>query len=192
MILLLTVLGFVLSFISTGIYVADILRGRTKPHLYTYVVWSIVTLIAFFGSLVSGGGYGAWIIGVTGLLTVVIVPLSVKYGTKDIKIIDAVFLCGALISIVPWLILKDPLWSVVLAVIIDICGYLPTMRKTWSAPESEILSPWAMGGVKSALAIVTLDAFSVTTVLFPAEIVVMNGILSYIIISRRGLGKGPG
>lgn len=183
--LFLTIIGFVLSFASTGIYVVDIVRGKTRPHLYTYVVWSIVTMIAFFGSLVSGGGYGAWIIGITGLLTVVIVPLSLKYGTKDIQTIDTVFLCGALIAIVPWLILEDPLWSVVLAVIIDICGYVPTMRKTWRAPESEILSPWAMGGVKSVLAIVTLDAFSVITVLFPAEIVVMNCILAWIIISRR-------
>ena len=185
--LFLTSVGFLLSFAATGIYIVDIVRGNTKPHFYTYLVWSIVTMIAFFGSLAAGGGYGAWVIGITGFLTIVVMLLSLKYGTKDIKPIDTYFLIAACVAILPWLVLKDPLWSVILAVIIDALGYFPTIRKTWKAPRSEIFSPWILGSVKAALALVTLQSFNLTTILFPAEILIMNTVVAYIILARRSV-----
>ena len=115
---------------------------------------------------------------------VVIFLLSFKYGTKDIKPIDKVFLIAALVSIIPWLVLKDPLWSVIIAVAIDMCGYFPTMRKTWKAPNSEVFSAWAIGCVKALIAIIALSNFNITTVLFPAEYLIMNSIVAYIIVSR--------
>ena len=183
--LFLTAVGVVLSFAATGIYIVSIVRGKTKPHLFTYLVWSIVTIIAFFGSLVSGGGYGAWLTGLSGFFTVVVMVLCFRYGTKDIKPIDTFFLIAALISIVPWLIFKDPLWSVVLATAIDVCGYLPTIRKTWKAPQSEVAAGWALGTVRSAISLVTLGAFNITTVIFPLEILIMNSIVVYVIFWRR-------
>ena len=141
--------------------------------------------IAFLGSLVAGGGAGAWLVGLATLLNTVVLILSFKYGTTDIKTIDTFFLCGALLAIIPWLILKDPLWSVVLAVLIDICGYFPTMRKTWLRPKSEKALPWALGGIKSITNIATLGTFNMTTVLFPAEIIFMNALLTGIILFRK-------
>jgi hypothetical protein len=186
----LVVAGFLLSFAASGIYIVSIFRGRTKPHLFTHLVWAIVTLIAFFGSLVSGGGYGAWIIGITGFFSIVITLLSLKYGTKDIQRVDMFFLVAAILSIIPWLILRDPLWTVVLATGIDFCGYMPTIRKTWKAPESEALSSWILGSVKSAVGILALGSFSITTVIFPLEIVIMNAIVvGIIVVRRRNLGR---
>ena len=180
-----TLLGIILSLASTSIYILTIFQGKTKPHLYTHIVWSIVTFIAFFGSLTAGGGIGAWIIGVTGFTSGIIVLLSFKYGTKDIKPVDALFLFAALVSIIPWVIFKDPFWSVILAVAIDMCGYFPTMRKTWKTPSSEVVSAWAIGSVKALVAIIALSNFNIITVLFPAEYFIMNSIVAYIIVSRR-------
>ncbi len=183
--LLLTLVGVILSVVGTGIYIVGIFKGKTKPHLYTNIIWSIVTIIAFLGSLTSGGGIGAWVIGFTGFTSVVIFLLSFKYGTKDIKQIDTIFLVAALISIIPWIVLKDPFWSVIIAVIIDMFGYFPTIRKTWRDPSSEVYLPWAIGSVKAVIAIIALSNFNILTVLFPIEYLVMNSIVVYIIISRR-------
>ena len=76
-------------------YVRDILSKKTKPHLYTYLIWSIVTIVAFVGQYISGGGPGSWSTGVTGLLTIVILGLTFRYGTKDVTRFDGIFLIGA-------------------------------------------------------------------------------------------------
>jgi hypothetical protein len=183
--LYLTALGMILSLTAGGIYIVDIVRGKTKPHLYTYLTWSIVATIAFLGSLASGGGYAAWIVGSGAMLSTAIFLLSFKYGTADIHWFDTVFLVGALVAIVPWILLKDPLWSVVLAVFISVCGYCPTIRKTWRAPETEHLSAWVIGCATAAMAIAALETFNITTILYPAQILVMDIFLVYIIISRR-------
>lgn len=179
-----TLLGVILSLLSMSIYIVSILRGNTRPHLYTYLIWSIVTLIAFLGSLAAGGGVGAWVVGVTGFTSIIIFVLSFKYGTKDIKPIDTVFLIAALVSIISWVLFKNPLWSVVLAVIIDMCGYFPTIRKTWRDPNSEIFSAWAIGGIQALTAIVALSNFNFLTLLFPIEYFLMNCIIGCIILAR--------
>ena len=34
-------------------YIRDIFKGKTKPHLYSNIIWAIVTTLAFFGQLVA-------------------------------------------------------------------------------------------------------------------------------------------
>ena len=59
-----------LALLSSFLYIRDIFRGNTKPHTYTWLIWSIVTTIAFFGQWVSGGGAGSWATGVAAVVTI--------------------------------------------------------------------------------------------------------------------------
>ena len=63
-------IGFVaavLAIISHIPYILDILRGKTKPHLYTWIIWAIVTVLAciYYPMASRGGGAGSWTTGVT-------------------------------------------------------------------------------------------------------------------------------
>src|SRR5947208_1365682 len=44
---------------GTGPYVVGMLRGRIRPHAFTWLVWTVTTMIAFAGPLVANGGIGA-------------------------------------------------------------------------------------------------------------------------------------
>jgi hypothetical protein len=186
------VLGIIAALLAAGsayLYIRDIFRGNTKPHIYTWLIWAIVTVIGFLGQWVSGGGAGSWATGVTAIYTVVVFLLALRYGTTDITTFDKVCLALALISIAPWLLTRNILWSVILATFTDVVGFLPTIRKTWNASRSESLGSMYFDATKHALSIVSLQTYSLTTWLYPAGVLAAKIIIIVEIIFLRSTRK---
>ena len=170
---------------SAILYYRDIYRGNTKPHLYTMIIWAILAGIVFAGSLVAGAGPGAWGTGATFLFCASLVPIAYYRGTTDITRMDRIFLIAALAAIAPWLISKNPLWSVVLATFIDWLGMLPTMRKTYNAPNSESLPSWILAVARSVMQLAALSTYNVTTLIYLVEVLLSDMALVGIIVSRK-------
>lgn len=180
-----------LALFSSSLYIRDIFRGNTKPHIYTWLIWSIVTSIAFLGQWVSGGGPGAWATGVTTLVTVFILLLSLKggYGTKDITHFDKICLVLAIASILPWVLTKSVLWSVIFATLIDLIAFIPTMRKTWHAPHSESLGSIYVDALKHSLSIFSMGSYTFLNWMYPASVLTANFIIITEIELRRKFKK---
>ncbi|MBI5470188.1 hypothetical protein HY968_02600 [Candidatus Kaiserbacteria bacterium] len=170
---------------SIAIYYRSIFHRETKPHLYTHLVWAIVAFVVFAGQFVSGAGPGSWAIGISAFFLLGTVTLSVKFGTTDITRSDTFALCAALFTIVPWILTNNPLWSVVLATLIDAWAILPTFRKTWNDPYSESLSSWVIAEGKLACAFAALSTYSLTTWFYPVEAFSMNAALITLMFIRR-------
>jgi hypothetical protein len=181
----------VLAFLSSFIYIRDIFRGNTKPHAYTWLIWTIVTWIAFLGQVVSGGGPGSWATGSSAIITTGILVLSFTegYGSKDITNLDKVCLAFALIAILPWLLVDNVLWSVILASTIDVIGFFPTMRKTWYAPRSESLSSMWVDSPKHILSIFSLGNYSLVNWLYPAAVLLSKFLIISEIVFLRYFKK---
>ncbi len=176
-----------LALFSSYLYIRDIFRGNTKPHTYTWLIWSIVTTIAFLGQWVSGGGPGSWATGVAAVVTIFTLLLSLhgNYGTKDITTFDKVCLALSIIAILPWVLTKNVLWSVILATIIDLIAFAPTMRKTWHAPKSESLGSMYADAVKHSLSIFSMGSYSLVNVIYPAAVLLTKFIIIGEIIFLR-------
>ena len=168
-----------LALFSSFLYIKDIFKGNTKPHTYTWLIWSIVTTIAFFGQWVSGGGPGSWATGVAALVTIFTLLLSLHggYGTKDITRFDKICLALALIAILPWLLAKSVLWSVILATLIDLIAFFPTMRKTWHAPRSESLGSMYVDAVKHSLSMFSMGSYSLINLIYPASVLITKFVI---------------
>jgi hypothetical protein len=185
------ILGTIAALLALGsayLYIKDIFRGNTKPHTYTWLIWSIVTVIAFLGQWVSGGGPGSWATGVSAIVTIFILFLSLKggYGTKDITRFDKICLILAILSILPWILIKSVLWSVILATLIDLIAFFPTMRKTWNAPKSESLGSMYFDAIKHSLSMFSMGSYSFINIIYPASVLITKFIIIVeIIILRR-------
>lgn len=177
--------GIGFEIISSILYYRDIFRGKTKPHLFTFLVWSIVTTIAFLGQVVGGGEAGSWITAASALMIISVVPLCFWFGTKDITRSDTFFLVAALLSIIPWLLTKNPLWSVILVTLIDALAMIPTLRKTWRDPSTESLPAWIASEAKILCGIAALAVYTPLTWIYPVQAFTMNGVLIAIILMRR-------
>src|ERR1700722_1412247 len=69
-------------------YVKNILKGNTKPHALSWLVWAVLSAIAFAVQLTHNAGAGAWLMGFTALVTFTIFLLSLRYGERNILIVD--------------------------------------------------------------------------------------------------------
>lgn len=178
-------LAIVIAVISYVPYFRDIFTGRTKPHAFTWLVWAILNGVAFAGQIHDKGGAGAWAMGFTTLATFSIFLLALFKGEKDIRRFDWICLIAAVLSLLPWLITNDPLISVVLITIIDVFGFMPTVRKSLRKPHQETLSTYALSTLKYGLIVAALHNYTLVTVLFPLSIGILNGLFVVLLLVRR-------
>lgn len=182
---ILGILAIIVAVISYIPYFRDIFAGKTKPHAFTWLVWAVLNGIAFAGQIHDDGGAGTWAVGFTTLATFSIFLLALVKGEKDIRRFDWICLGGALLSLIPWLITNEPLISVILITIIDVFGFLPTVRKTIRKPHQETMSTYSLSTLKYGLVVIALHNYTFVTVLFPLSIAILNGLFVLLLIIRR-------
>lgn len=182
---ILSVAAVLIAFVSYIPYFRDIFSGKTKPHAFTWLVWGILNAIAFAGQVADGGGIGAAAVGLTAVALCSIFVLALFKGDKDIKPFDWVCLSGAFLALLLWPLTNSPLITIVLITIIDVFGFLPTVRKSYQKPFEETLSTYALSILKYGLVVLALKSYSVVTVLFPLSLVILNALFVLLLFVRR-------
>ncbi|MBM2770071.1 hypothetical protein [Burkholderia anthina] len=184
------VIGSAVSLLAAIPYALAIYRRTVRPHLFTWLVWSVVTAIAAAGQFVAGAGPSAWCtaaIAVTCFLTFV---ASIFRGERGWTRIDWVFLCAALSAIPLWMLTDDPTISICLVTLIELAGLGPTVRKTLHDPWSESLAYFALCVLKYALALLALSRWNVAVAFYPSvNIIASIGICTLMIVRRQALPK---
>jgi hypothetical protein len=179
------ILAAILAIAGNVPYVMDVLKGRVKPHAYTWFVWTIVSAIVFFGQLAKGAGVGAIPTAASEIFTLIIFLLSLKHGFKGIKKIDTFFLVLALAGIIPWVLTEDPTVSVTVAVAIDVVAFIPTLRKTWVAPQTETPILYGVNVVRHILALFSMEAYNIATTLHSIAMITTNSIMTALIFRDK-------
>jgi len=183
----LAIVASVLSIIGYVPYFQGIRKGAVKPHIFSWVIWMLLTGIVFVAQVQKGAGPGAWVTGVAVVLCLVISVMAYKNGDKDITRSDWVsFVCG-LAAIPLWRLTRDPQWSVILVTFIYVAAYYPTFRKSFTKPWDEALSLYVLSIVKNMIGIMAIETFSLTTVLYPASTAVMNVAFIGMVMWRRAV-----
>lgn len=167
-------------------YILSILRGQTRPHVFSWVIWGMNTSVAFLAILHAGGGPGAGVIGFSAGVTLFIAVLAyIKRADVTVTSVDRLFFAVALAAMPLWYWAEDPLWAIWLITVIELLGFGPTLRKTWFQPFSESMTFMVLLVVRNALVIAALDLHSTTTVLFPAAMAAACLALIAIMVWRR-------
>lgn len=179
------VLATIIALVSYVPYFRDIVAHRTKPHAFTWLIWGVLTTIAFVGQLYGHAGPGAWVTGFTALVCIAIAVIAAFSGTREIVPLDWIALGGAAVALSLWFLTRGPLLSVILITIIDNLGFVPTLRKSYSRPHEETMSTFALSGFKWVLGLIALEHFTLITALFPLAIVVASWLFVVMLLVRR-------
>jgi hypothetical protein len=164
-------------------YLTSILRGETKPHVFSWFIWSLTTFVVFLAQLSDHGGAGAWPIGISGIITFVVAFLAYRNkGDISITRTDWLFLISALSALPFWYLSADPFWAVLILTSVDMLGFGPTLRKAYYSPHDEQALFYFLFAVRNVIAIFALENYSATTILFPAA----TGIACLVLISVIG------
>jgi hypothetical protein len=166
-------------------YLHDVLRKKTYPHSFTWFVAALAGFIAYGLQVFGGGGIGSWPLFVASAMSLIVFLLSLRTGDKDIVRSDVVFLVLSLISLFLWLVVKQPVWSVILINTVEVLGFVPTVRKSWNRPYSETLFTYELSILRQALTVLALQAINILTALTPITWVTVNVVITAILIVRR-------
>ncbi len=181
---IIAIVAAVLAIIGNVPYLIDIIKKRVKPHPYTWFIWTIVSATIFFGQVAKGAGIGALPTLASEIFTVIIFLFSLHYGFKNISRTDTYFLIAALLGLIPWVLTKDPTISVVIMVSIDFIAFIPTLRKTWQAPETETPLLYATNVIRHILALFSLEAYNIATMLHSIVMITTNSLMTVFIIGK--------
>ena len=181
------ILAGIFAIIGNIPYLRDIIKKRIQPHPYTWLVWTIVSCIIFFGQIAKGAGVGAIGSGAAEIFTVIIFIFSLRYGFKKIRAIDTVFLIVALLGLIPWYLTHDPTISVIIAVAIDLCAFAPTVRKTWLDTRTETPMLFGMNVLRHILMLFSLQAYNIATTLHSIVMIIMNTGMTIIILFKKNM-----
>lgn len=166
-------------------YFRDIFLKKTRPHAFTWLVWAITLGTATLAMFYGGGNFAVVSFAIGEVLIVAIFLLSLKFGTKNITKMDGFALLAALIAILFWWQLKNPVLSVIAVSVIDVLGYIPTLRKSFFDPWSETVSFWAVMIIVDILVILSSSEYNSLTVTYPATLAATNLLLLIECLIRR-------
>ncbi|MBI2147628.1 hypothetical protein HYU19_04080 [Candidatus Woesearchaeota archaeon] len=174
-----------LALISYAHYIRAVLADKTKPHAFSWLVWSVLGGIAFAAQIVKQGGAGAWVTGVTTVLCFIIFLLALWKGVKDFPIIDWICIALAGVSLWIWWLMKDPTISVIMVIITDTLAYVPTFRKSYHNPFEETATIYAVYFFIWILSLSALNSYSIATWLYPAWGIADNAAMVSMLVWRR-------
>lgn len=182
---ILSIIAVLLTFVAYATYYRDILKGQTRPHIYSWSLWGLLTVLIVALQILGGAGPSTWVTASAGLLCVGVVILSLKNGKRYITKSDTVVALLSLLAIVFWLVIKQPVASIILVVIADLLAFIPTVRKSWNHPETETLSLYAITTVRFGLAFFAIENYTILAALWPAAWLFANAAFSIMLIARR-------
>lgn len=167
-------------------YLRGILQGAIKPHVFSWVIWGTTTFVVFLAQLKAQGGVGAWPIGVSGLITILIaITAYVKRADVAITKVDWLFFISALTSLPLWYFTSNPAWAVAVLTLVDLLGFGPTVKKAYAHPYSESVLFFVLFAARNSLVVLALESYSITTVMFPAAVASACVLLTMLIVYRR-------
>ncbi len=182
----LSAIAFIVTIALFAGYIRSVRLAETVPHVLSWLIWAAGTLIVCVAQLADGAGVGAWPIGFSGCITGYIAYLAYrKHHQSSIKALDWVFLVLALCALPSWWLASDPLWSVVLVTSADLIGFGPTFLRAYHHPYQENANFFALGAFRNLLAILALEHYSWTTMLFPAAVGMACLALACLLYVRR-------
>jgi len=180
-------LAVLIALIAYGIYGWQTITGQARPHPLSWVIFGILTGTGYLVQLDQDAGAGSWVMGVTAAICFILAAMSVHKGERKFPWYEWAFLLAAAVVFLFYLSTKEPTYSAVLATLVDVLGYGPTLTKAWSRPATDSVTSFAMNSLKFVPSIFAMNSFSIATCLYPATLIVVNAGVACLLIWRRRL-----
>ena len=182
------ILGAVIGLAGMLSYLRDTVRGVTQPNRVTWLMWAVAPLIAFAAEVQEGVGLRSLMTFVVGFGPLLIFVASFANRRSAWRIGTFDWLCGALSAagLVTWLVTRHGTVAVVASIAADALAATPTLRKSWSAPETESVSAYAAAAVNALITVLTVARFTTAEAAFPIYILVIASLETALIAARFG------
>ena len=194
MIELVVVLGIsagLIGIADTIPYVRDTLRGSTRPHRGTWLIWGVLAVVVCLSQYADGASWSLIMAGVQAVLTTGIFVLSIRRGEGGVSRVEQLMIAIAGAGVLGWIVADEPLVATACVVAADLLGAAMMVPKTYRDPESETLVTFAFASLGGALAAGAVGAIDLSLLLYPVYYCLVNGAIALLIVHRRAVLAAP-
>ena len=180
------VLAGLVGIADTIPYVGDTLRGTTRPHRGTWLIWSVLAIVVCLSQRADGASWSLLMVGTQAVLTSLIFVLALGRGEGGVggrrdhdrdreRRGDR------------WIVADEPIVATGCVVAADLIGATMMVPKTYRDPGSETLATFAFASLGGMLAAGAVGAPDVSLLLYPIYFCLVNGALAILIHHRRAV-----
>ncbi len=166
-------------------YLIDIIKGKTKPNIVTWVTWSMLTIIGTAAAFAGHEPRTAYLILGDTVANILTVGLGLKYGIAKFTLFDGLCQIGAVSGLLLWLLFNSPVIAIVMVLAVDFFGLLPTLRHAWIKPQEETWQTFLIITGASILTLLSLNTFSAVSLSYPLYLLSANVSIVIVVIWRR-------
>lgn len=171
-------------------YVRDILRGMTRPHRGTWLVWGVLAVVVTCSQHADGASWSVLVAAAQAGLTLGVFVLSIRRGEGGLGRLDVLMLAVAAGGIAGWTVADEPIVATVCIIVADLVAAAMMMPKTFRDPGSETLSTFGLASLSGLLAACAVGGVDAGLLLYPVYLCVVNGMIALVICERRRLLEG--
>ena len=184
------VLAAVVGLADTIPYVRDTLRGATRPHRGTWLIWGVLAVVVCLSQRADGASWSWVMAGAQAVLTGFVCLLALRLGEGGFSSRDRVLIAIAGAGVVGWLVVDEPIVAIACVIAADLVATALMAPKTYRDPGSETLATFAFASLGGALGAGAVGALDPSLLAYPIYYCVCNAAISLLIYSRRAALRG--
>jgi hypothetical protein len=166
-------------------YVRDILRGTTRPHRGTWLIWGVLAIVVCLSQRSDGASWSLIMAATQAVVTTLIFLLAIRRGEGGVSAAEVVMMAIAGAGVIGWLLADEPVVATACVIAADLIGAAMMVPKTYRDPESETLVTFALASLGGVLAAGAVGAVDLSLLAYPFYYCVVNGALALFIYQRR-------
>jgi hypothetical protein len=178
-------LAGLLAVACTVPYARDTLRGTTVPHRGSWLIWSVLEVVAVEAQRADGARWSLVPLVSQTVGTCLVLGLAIRLGSGGLGRVDLALLALAGVGVAGWRAVDVPAIATGCVIAADLVAVLMMVSKTWRDPHSETLSTYVLAAGSGALALGAVGSLSVPLLAYPAYFVAVNAAVSGLIAHRR-------
>ncbi len=182
--ILFAITTFVLVLVSDSLYIRAILRGTTKPSRSSFWIWSLVQVLTVASYAASGGGLAVALSAGYSVGFLLIAVLSLSRGEGHWRTLDTLCLFGAVASVAAWWLTRSSEIALILLLVTDGIGFIPTIAKSWRRPQFEDRLAWTLTSIASVTNLFAVQGWTSVDLAYGAYYVAMNGFVTALLWLR--------
>lgn len=165
-------------------YVFSIFKGVTRPNKASWIIWTVVGGLLAVSYFAEGDPNAIWLPMGYFFGPLIVAILSFHYGYSEWSRIDKICLILAILSVIPWLLSKDATLTLLINVLIDSMGAIPTIVKTYKEPETEDFTAWFIFFLANTIQLFAISTWDISST-YPIYLFFLAGSIVLLIIKDK-------
>ena len=164
----------ILGLIPFWFYIVSMKLGSSKPNLAGVLIYTFAMTMIIASSIALHAWQALWLAVAYIFGQSLVIIISFKTGYFAFSKFDYGCILISVASLFLWIHTSNPLYALLLNVIVDALGTVAIAKKLYTHPKTEDTTAWTMALLVSVLNLFAIPLFNIENALYPIYLVVAN------------------